>query len=126
MIQANSLLRISDNSGGKKFKCIKVLGGFKKRYALSGRMIVGCIHGIKFHKKKKLKIKDGEVLRGLIIRTKRRCKRGNLSESSFRENSIVLLNKKNQPIGTRVMGPVFRELRRSKYMKVASLGGGFV
>ena len=126
MIQTYSILRISDNTGGKKFKSIKILGGFKKRYSFSGDVIVGAVHGIKFHKKKKLKIKDGEVLRGVIIRTKKKVKRENLTSSFFQENAVVLLNKKNQPIATRVMGPVLRELRKSKHMKVASLSSGFL
>lgn len=126
MFQSSSMFGISDNSGGKKFKCIKVLGGFKKRYAKAGRVIVGCVQGIKFHKKKKIKIKDGEVIRGLIIRSKRKSKRVNLTEVGFGENSVVLLNKKNQPLATRIMGPVLMELRIGKYMKVASLSEGLV
>ena len=126
MIQTYSILRISDNSGGKKFKTIKILGGFKKRYAYVGNVIVGSIQGIRYNKKKKVKIKDGEVIRGLIIRSKRQFVRSNSSYSMFKENSIVILNKKNQPLGTRVMGPVYRDLRKSKYMKVATLAIGFI
>jgi large subunit ribosomal protein L14 len=126
MIQTYSILRISDNSGGKKFKTIKVLLGFKKRYAFFGESIVGSVQGLRHHKKRKIKVKDGEVIRGLIIRTNSKVFRSNYSYSKFRENAVVLLNKKNQPLATRVMGPVFRDLRKSKYMKVASLSVGFV
>ena len=126
MLQESSFLRISDNSGGRKFKTIKILGGFKKRYGKVGEVIVGSIRGLRLNKKKKLKIKEGEVVRGLVIRTKGKVKRENLTETKFLENAVVLLNKKNQPLGSRVMGPVFRELRKSKYMKVASLSRGFI
>lgn len=126
MLQEGSLLRISDNSGGRKFNLIRILGGFKKRYGRVGQVMVGSIRGLRLNKKKKLKIKEGEVLKGLVIRLKKKVKRENLMETKFRENAVVLLNKKNQPLSTRIMGPVFRELRKSKYMKVASLGRGFI
>lgn len=126
MLQESSFLRISDNSGGRKFKTIKILGGFKKRYGKVGEVIVGSVRGLRLNKKKKLKIKEGEVVRGLVVRTKGKVKRENLTETKFLENAVVLLNKKNQPLGSRVMGPVFRELRKSKYMKVASLSRGFI
>jgi len=125
MIQSNSELVISDNSGGKRFKSIKIRGGFKKRYAYIGSKIVGSIQGIRHYKKRKLKVKNGEVLEALIIRTRSKFFRPNFSGSVFKENAVVLLNKKNQPIATRVMGPVLHELRKSKYMKVASLASGF-
>ena len=126
MIQSETLLRVTDNSGAKKVKCIKVLGGFRRKFANLGDLIVVSIRRVKQHKKKKIKVKEGEVVHALVVRTKSRLVRQNSTQLQCQENSVVLITNKNKPIATRVLGPVPKELRHSKFMKVASLSAGFI
>lgn len=125
MIQAQTIFRVSDNSGAKKVKCIKVLGGFKRKVASVGDLIVVSIRRVKQHKKKKIKVKEGEVCYGLIIRTRARFQRKNFSSFSCQENSLVLLNQAKKPLGTRVLGPIPKQFRSSKFMRIVSLSSGF-
>lgn len=116
MIQTESILEVADNSGAKKLKCIKVLGGSKKRYATIG-------HIIKVSIKEAIprgKVKKGEVINAVVVRTKKGIKRKDGSLIRFDSNAAVLINNQNQPIGTRIFGPVTRELR-STFMKIISL-----
>lgn len=116
MIQTESILEVADNSGAKKIQCIKVLGGSKKRYANIG-------HIIKVSIKEAIprgKVKKGEVLNAVIVRTRKGIKRQDGSLIRFDSNAAVLINNQNQPIGTRIFGPVTRELR-SAFMKIISL-----
>ena len=116
MIQTESILEVADNSGAKKLKCIKVLGGSKKRYATIG-------HIIKVSIKEAIprgKVKKGEVINAVVVRTKKGIKRRDGSLIRFDSNAAVLINNQNQPIGTRIFGPVTRELR-STFMKIISL-----
>ena len=125
MIQPESILRVTDNSGAKKVKCIKVLGGFRRKYANQADLIVVSIRRVKQHKKKKIKVKEGEVVHALVVRTTSKVFRRNQSQIRCQENSVVLMTPKNKPIATRVVGPVPKEFRHSKFMKVASLSSGF-
>lgn len=125
MIQSQSSLRVSDNSGAKRVKCIKVLGGFKRKFANVGDLVVVSIRKVKQHKRKKIKVKEGEVIHAVIIRVKAKTFRLNSSSFKCQENAVVLISNKTKPIATRVLGPVPRELRHSKFMKVASLSSGF-
>lgn len=125
MIQSQTIFRVSDNSGAKKVKCIKVLGGFRRKVASTGDVIVVSIRRVKQHKKKKIKVKEGEVCFGVIIRTKSRIRRSNFSSVLCKENSLVLLNSSKKPIATRVIGPVPKQFRHSKFMRIASLSSGF-
>ncbi len=117
MIQMQSMLDIADNSGAKKAMCIKVLGGSHRRYA-------GIGDTIKVSIKEAIprgKVKKGEVFTAVVVRTKKGVRRADGSAIRFDVNSIVLLNAQEQPIGTRIFGPVTRELRNAKYMKIVSL-----
>jgi large subunit ribosomal protein L14 len=117
MIQMQTILKVADNSGAKKVMCIKVLGG-------SGRMIAGCGDVIVVSIRTAMpggKVKKGEVHRALIVRTKVGVKRPDGSTIQFDSNSVVIVNKQNEPIGTRVFGPVPRELRGKGFMKIISL-----
>lgn len=117
MIQMQSMLFVADNSGAKKVMCIKVLGGSKKRFAKIGDLIkVSVKDAIPTGK-----VKKGEVLTAVIIRTKKGITRKDGSSLKFDKNAVVLLDNKLQPIGTRVFGPVTRELKCEKYIKLASL-----
>ena len=117
MIQMQSALGVADNSGAKRVMCIKVLGG-------SGRMIANCGDVIVVSIKAAIpggKVKKGEVHRALIVRTKKGVRRPDGSTIQFDSNSVVLVNKQNEPLGTRVFGTVPRELRVKGYMKIISL-----
>ena len=117
MIQTETELDVADNSGAKRVACIKVLGGSRRRYAGLGDIIVVSI-------KEALptaKVKKGEVAKAVIVRTRREYAREDGTYIKFDSNSAVLLNKDNEPIGTRIFGPVARELRRKAFMKIVSL-----
>ena len=117
MIQMTTVLDVADNSGAKKVACIKVLGGTKKRYATVGDVIVVSVKEALVNSK----VKKGEVARAVIVRTKRELKRPDGSYIKFDANSAVMVTKENEPIGTRIFGPVARELRARKFMKIISL-----
>ena len=117
MIQTTTVLDVADNSGAKKVSCIKVLGGSKRRYATIGDVIVVSVKEALVN----AKVKKGEVARAVIVRTKREIKRPDGSYIKFDSNSAVMVTKENEPIGTRIFGPVARELRARKFMKIISL-----
>lgn len=117
MIQTQSMLEVADNSGARRVMCIKVLGGSKRRYAAIGDVI-------KITVKEAIprsKVKKGEVLNAVIVRTKKGIRRADGSMIRFDENAVVLLNAQLQPVGTRIFGPVTRELRGDNFMKIISL-----
>ena len=117
MIQMTSVLDVADNSGAKKVYCIKVLGGSRRRYASIGDIIIVSIR----EAIPGAKVKKGEVSRAVIVRTRRELARPDGSYIKFDGNSAVLINKENEPIGTRIFGPVARELRAKRFMKIISL-----
>jgi len=117
MIQTESVLQVADNSGARQVKCIKVLGGSKRRYARVGDLIVVAV-------KEAMpggKVKKGEVQRAVVVRTAKEFRRADGSSIRFDENAAVLLTKQGEPMGTRIFGPVTRELRAKGYMKIISL-----
>ncbi len=117
MIQTQSILNSADNTGAKKLMCIKVLGGSRRRFATVGDVIVVSV-------KEALpegKVKKGEVKKGVIVRTRKEIRRADGSYIRFDVNSIVLVDANNEPLGTRIFGPVARELRAKKFMKIISL-----
>lgn len=117
MIQMQSILDVADNSGAKKVMCIKVLGGSHHMIADLGDVIVVSIKAALPNGK----VKKGEVHRALIVRTKAGVSRSDGSNIKFDGNAVVLLNKQGEPVGTRVFGPVTRELRAKKFLKIVSL-----
>ena len=117
MIQAESYLTVADNSGARKVMCIKVLGGTRRRYAGVGDVIVVAIKKAIPHGD----VKKGEVCRGVIVRTKRSIRREDGSLVRFDSNAIVLIDPQLNPRGTRIFGPVPRELRAKNFMKIISL-----
>lgn len=117
MIQAQTKLNVADNSGARELKCIKVLGDSRRRYASIGD-IISCsvktaIPGGN--------VKKGEVVNAVIVRTKKEIRRNDGSYIRFDENAAVVINKESEPIGTRIFGPVARELRERNYMRIVSL-----
>ena len=117
MIQTYTRLRIADNSGAKKAMCIRVLGGTRKRYARVGDVIVVAIKDALPNGP----IKKGEVAKAVIVRTKKEIRRADGSYIRFDENAAVLITDAGDPRGTRIFGPVARELRDKEYMKIVSL-----
>lgn len=117
MIQVESKLDVADNSGAKKVACIKVLGGSRRRYASVGDIIKVSVKEAMPHSK----VKKGDVLEAVIVRTKKEVGRPDGTYIKFDNNSAVLLNAQGEPIGTRIFGPVARELRQKNFMKIVSL-----
>jgi large subunit ribosomal protein L14 len=117
MIQATTVLDVADNSGAKKVQCIKVLGGSRRRYASLGDIIVVSVKEAIPNSK----VKKGDVQKAVVVRTKSEIARPDGSFIKFDVNSAVLVNKDEEPIGTRIFGPVARELRARKFMKIVSL-----
>ena len=117
MIQTESVLNVADNSGAKKVLCIKVLGGSKRRYARIGDVIVVTVK----EAIPQAKVSKGDVLKAVVVRTAKELKRMDDTCVKFDDNSAVLLGNTGEPIGTRIFGPVARELRTKGYMKIISL-----
>jgi large subunit ribosomal protein L14 len=117
MIQVQSVLDVADNSGARKVACIKVLGGSKRRYANVGDIIVVSIRDALPNSK----VKKGSVMKAVIVRSRKGLRRSDGSLIRFDNNSAVLIDAQKQPIGTRIFGPVARELRARKFLKIISL-----
>ncbi len=117
MIQMQSVLEVADNSGARKVQCIKVLGGSKRKVASVGDVIVVSVK----EAMPRGKVKKGSVQRAVIVRTAKDVRRNDGSTIRFDSNAAVLINKQNEPIGTRIFGPVVRELRAKRFMKIVSL-----
>lgn len=117
MVQQETMLKVADNSGAKMVKCIKVLGGSKRRYASVGDIIKVSVK----QSLPNVAIKKGDVLEGVIVRVKKEYKRKDGTYIRFDDNAIVIVDSNNNPKGTRVFGPVARELREKDFMKIVSL-----
>jgi large subunit ribosomal protein L14 len=117
MIQMQTMLEVADNSGARRVQCIKVLGGSKRRYAGIGDIIKITIKEAIPNSK----VKKGEVFNAVVVRTRKGVRRTDGSLIRFDKNAAVLLNPQNQPVGTRIFGPVTRELRTERFMKIISL-----
>lgn len=117
MIQMQTVLDVADNSGAKKLMCVKVLGGSKRRYATVGDVIVVSIREAMPNSK----VKKGDVARAVIVRTVKQIRRADGSYIRFDNNSAVLVTPQGEPVGTRIFGPVARELRAKRFMKIVSL-----
>ena len=117
MIQTQSYLEVADNSGARRVMCIKVLGGSKRRYARVGDLIKVTVK----EANPRGKVKKGQVMTAVVVRTKKGVRRSDGSLIKFDDNAAVMLDSKEAPIGTRIFGPVTRELRGEKFMKIISL-----
>jgi large subunit ribosomal protein L14 len=117
MVQQQTRLKVADNSGAKEIMCIKVLGGTRRRYAYLGDVIVASVK----EAIPRSKVKKGDVVKAVVVRTKKTQKRADGTSIRFDENSAVILSTQNEPIGTRIFGPVARELRAKNFMKIVSL-----
>ncbi len=117
MIQVHTQMTVADNSGAKKVLCIRVLGGTRRRYAHVGDVVIVSVKEALPHSK----VKKGDVMRAVIVRTVKETRRADGSYIKFDDNSAVLINPAGDPIGTRIFGPVARELRAKRFMKIISL-----
>ena len=117
MIQSETRLTVADNSGAKELYCIKVLGGSKRRYASVGDIITCSVK----EAIPNAKVRKGDIVQAVIVRTKKEISRPDGSLIRFDDNSAVILTKSNEPVGTRIFGPVARELRAKRFMKIVSL-----
>lgn len=117
MIQMQTRLKVADNSGAREVQCLKVLGGSKRRYASIGDVIVVSIKEAMPNSK----VKKGDVAKAVIVRTRQKLRRPDGSYLCFDDNSAVLINAALEPVGTRIFGPVARELRAKKFVKIVSL-----
>ena len=117
MIQLRTVLEVADNSGAKTVQCIKVLGGSRRRYARIGDIIVVAVKEAEPHSN----VKKGEVKKAVVVRTKKEIRRSNGSYIKFDNNAAVLISDTREPLGTRIFGPVARELRAKKFMRILSL-----
>lgn len=117
MIQMRTLMEVADNSGARRVMCIKVLGGTKRKYATLGDVVVVSIR----EAAPESKVKKGDVKKAVVVRVKKEVRRPDGTYIKFDENSAVLINEAGEPIGTRIFGPVARELRAKKFMKIISL-----
>ncbi len=117
MIQQETMLNVADNSGAKRARCIRVLGGTRRRYASVGDIVVVAVKEALPNSK----VKKGDVARAVIVRTKKEISRPDGSWIRFDENAAVIINQFGEPVGTRIFGPVARELRAKRFMKIVSL-----
>jgi large subunit ribosomal protein L14 len=117
MIQVQTQMTVADNSGAKKVSCIRVLGGTRRRYARVGDIVIVAVKEALPHSK----VKKGDVMRAVVVRTVKETRRADGSYIKFDDNSAVLITPQGDPIGTRIFGPVARELRAKRFMKIISL-----
>ncbi len=117
MIQLRTVMDVADNSGAKRVQCIKVLGGSRRRYARIGDIVVVAVKEAEPNSA----IKKGDVKKAVVVRTKKEIRRSNGTYIKFDINSAVLINDAKEPVGTRIFGPVARELRAKRFMKIISL-----
>lgn len=117
MIREYSVVKMADNAGARTGRCIRVLGGSRKRYASIGDMIVVAVHGVVPNGP----LEEGQVVKAVVVRTKKEYRRPDGSYIRFDDNAAVLVNDDKEPTGTRIFGPVARELREKQYMRIVSL-----
>jgi large subunit ribosomal protein L14 len=131
MIQQESILQVADNSGAKTVKCIKVLGGYKKKNATLGDILITSIQELRNKSKITSKVKKGEIYKALVVRIKKTLKKKDgtiisCNKRTKKNNAIILINKKGNPIGTRVTEQIPFKLRKKRYMKFLNLSPGFI
>jgi large subunit ribosomal protein L14 len=126
MIQPQTILRVSDNSGAKTVRCIRVLGGFKKKYAKLGDFIIVSVQNLRNRSKNTSKVKKHDVYKALVVKTKVGFKRLSGMRLCYNDNSVVLMNKQGNPIGTRITSPLPRFFRTKKYKKFTNISPGLI
>ena len=126
MIQSGTVLNVIDNSGAKEVRCIKVMSGYRRRYAYVGDSVIVSVIALRTKRRLTVKIKKGEISKALVVRTKTKIKSFIGESLSFLENSVVLLNNQHKPIGTRIFGSLPQKFRYTKYLRITSLSTGLI
>ena len=131
MIQQESILQVADNSGAKTVKCIKVLGGYKKKHAKLGDMVITSVQELRNKSKITSKVKKGEIYKALIIRTKKTFKKKDgtvifIGKNTKKNNAVILINRKGNLIGTRITEPISFTLKKKQYAKFTSISPGLI
>ena len=126
MIQQQTILKVTDNSGAKTVKCIKVLNGFNRRVAVLGNTIIVSVQKLRNKARITSKVKKGEVHRAIIIRTKKKTVKKDGTTLFFKSNAVSLINKQGKPIASRIIGPIPQILKKSKKIKFTTLSSGFI
>ena len=127
MVQQKTILKVYDNSGAQAVKCLKVLGGFKKKYAELGDIIVVSVKQLKNKSKKTSKVRKKEIYKALIVKTKKKLRTKTGYEKFFKKNnSVILLNKQENPVGTRILGAMPRNLKKKKLQKFTNIAAGLI
>lgn len=126
MIQSGTVLNVIDNSGARKVCCIKVMTGYRRRYAFIGDLIMVSVKSLRTKRKSTSKTKKGEIYKALVVRTKHNIKKTSGEKISFFENSVILLSKQNKFIGTRIFGSLPVSFRYTKYLRILSLSNGLI
>ena len=126
MIQQQTILKVTDNSGAKTVKCIKVLNGFKRRFAILGDTIIVSIQKLRKKARLTAKVRKGEVYKAIVIRTKNKTVKKDGSLIFFQSNAVSLINKQGKPIASRIIGPLPKALRKRKKIKFVTLSSGFI
>ena len=126
MIQQKTTLKVSDNSGAKTVRCLKILGGFKKKYSKLGNIVIVSIQQLRNKAKKTSKVKKKEIYKALIIKTKATYQKKTGYKKFFKRNTVTLLNKQENPIGTRILEPLPQNLKKKKLQKFISISTGLI
>lgn len=126
MIQHNTNLKVMDNSGAKTVKCIKILGGFKRKFAKLGDIIIVTVKELRNKSKITSKVLKGEIYKAIILKTKVKYYKKDGSTFFFNENSVSLINKQNKPVATRILGMIPKILKQTKLIKFTSISFGFI
>jgi len=126
MIQQQTILKVADNSGAKSVKCIKVLGGFNRRFAVLNDIIIVSVQKLRNKARSISKVQKGEVHKAIIIRTKKKITKKDGTVTFFASNAVSLINKQGKPIASRIIGPIPRKLKKRKNLKLITLSSGFI
>nr|YP_010164011.1 ribosomal protein L14 [Thalassiosira nordenskioeldii]QRK25914.1 ribosomal protein L14 [Thalassiosira nordenskioeldii] len=126
MIQQQTILKVTDNSGAKTVKCIKVLNGFKRRFAIAGDTIIVSVQKLRNKSRSTSKVKKGEVHKAVILRTKSKLQKKDGTTTFFQLNAVSLINKQGKPIASRIIGPIPKVLKKRKKIKFVTLSSGFI
>ena len=126
MIQQQTILKVADNSGAKTVKCIKVIGGFKKKSAFVGEFVVVSVKNLRNKSKITAKVERGEIYKALIVRTKSRVINKDGSNFFFNQNYVCLINKQGKPLGSRIVGPIPKKIKKKNFSKFSNISIGVV
>jgi large subunit ribosomal protein L14 len=126
MIQQQTILRVTDNSGAKTVKCIKVLNGFKRRFAILGDSVIVSVQKLRNKARSTSKVRKGEIHKAIIIRTKNKTIKKDGTLLFFQSNAVSLINKQGKPIASRIIGPIPKIFKKKKKIKFVSLSSGFI